>query len=299
MGGVSLDFLDPLARDLVVKALAAVVDHPDIHQNRFLVGPKAGDEFEYVVGQHLRCAPTPFPQSTRLPINIFSQLQFHGIAEMERAPDSRASWLRFTDAALAWYRAHGGPTDHEIQARIGRVLFDRYGRSGGEPDRAELIRELGLPEERVGRNLDILVDLRYVRPSGAAWSPGGPPPPLTRYSLSKPSGLQWANGGFRPIGVEVAPVVNVELRIEIQNVITEARSADVPPALLEQFEARVRRVEEELAKPEGRFESVKEMMETANQSKELLGPAARFLYRNWDKIQTLADVAGDAAGRML
>lgn len=128
-----------------------------------------------------------------------------------------------------------------------------------------------------------------------------PPDPDRPYYLTKDRGVGWGNTGFPMAGSDQQVSVNlsVELKTEVWIALQEARAAEIPRELLDQFEARLRRVEEELEDPEGRFEPVKEMMETANQSKELLGPAVKFMYRNWDKIQKLGETAADAVSSVL
>ena len=72
------------------------------------------------------------------------------------------------------------------------------------------------------------------------------------------------------------------------------RAADVDPALLERYELLLRRVEEELEKPtgRGRLQTVHDLVETANQSKELLIPTAGFIANHADKIKTFVETIG-------
>lgn len=114
-------------------------------------------------------------------------------------------------------------------------------------------------------------------------------------SLTAPAGVLWATGGFRPIGDpdKQAVAINVDLRVEVRNIIHQVHSAGVDPALLEQYELRLRRVEEELEKPDGqgKLQTVHDLVETANSSKDLLVPTVGFLATHSDKIKTFADGA--------
>lgn len=83
--------------------------------------------------------------------------------------------------------------------------------------------------------------------------------------LTRPAGLLWAERGFPPIGSLDSPTIKVtiDLRVEIHNIIEQARAAELPEAMLLEFEGRLRRVQEELERPQGqgRFQRVKELME--------------------------------------
>ncbi len=277
-----------------MQMLSAVVEHPETYQNRIGVEhASVHGNYEYFLVEQAGAASTPFPQYGVLSMQVMPVLVHYGFVEK----DGTDGWYRFTNKAIDWYRERG-VSNHEIQKRIGEALFERYGRDVDYPTADELVVLLGVTPDRVHRNLEILVDLGYVLPDLHVWMDGMPPPPPSTYALSRSTGLLWANGGFRPIGLDPVPVVNVEVRNEINIAISEARAGDVPRELLERFEARFRRIEEELEKPQGRFEPVKEMMETANQSKDLLGPAVRFLFRNWDKIQQLGETASATADKL-
>ena len=104
MGQLSLHFLDPSAQALVTRMLAVVVDHSDVHMNRFTIRRTKSDEFEYFVGQKRANSPTPFPQYSRLPTNIVPQLMYYRFAEVETAADAPSGWYRFTGEALEWHR---------------------------------------------------------------------------------------------------------------------------------------------------------------------------------------------------
>ncbi len=82
----SLDTLDASSRDLVVKMLAAVFDHPKIHVNRFWVKRSRENAWTYFVGQHSAGAGTPFPQHSQLPVNAVPQLLHLGFVEGDPAP---------------------------------------------------------------------------------------------------------------------------------------------------------------------------------------------------------------------
>ena len=207
------------------------------------------------------------------------------------------------------------PTDEPAGRRRsspanGEYLYQQYQRHGDDPppfDIPVVAKQIQVDEAQVLVQGRVLKDLGLAAEVGQVFVYSGvdemakaPQAPVDLYHLhlSVPDGIRWAAAGFPPIAAIGSSHVNVtlNLRVEIQNTINEARSSDVSRELLEQFEARIRRVEEEMEKPDGRFEAVKEMLDTANQSKDLLGPAIKFLYRHWDRVQQLVDSAADVAG---
>lgn len=289
-----LGFLKADARPVVMAMLSAVADYPEVYDNRVLSGgvrPDRGGGFEYAVAQRNEQGSAPFPQTWRLPDDIMPQLEHFEFVVSEDGPN-RSHWHRFTDEALAWHAIQIQPSDAEVRRRIGRHLYRQFEQPGDELqafDPAVVSAAAEVDEARVVGQARVMQALELVATevpiNGSEFG---------HLQLSKPTGARWAAAGFPDEVGAAGTTVNVtlDLRVEVQNVINEARSTEVPRALLEQFEARVRRVEEQLERPDGRFESVNELMETANQSKDLLGPAVKFLYRNWDRIEHLADAVG-------
>jgi uncharacterized membrane protein len=115
--------------------------------------------------------------------------------------------------------------------------------------------------------------------------------------LTEPEGVRWAAAGFPPIGTLGShhAKVSVSLQVEVRTVLQEVQTAAVDPTVLEQYELRLRRVEEELAKPDGqgRLQTVHDLVETANGSKDLLIPTLGFLATHADKIKTFAEGVGN------
>ena len=310
MGSGDLSFLDPQQQALVRQMLSAVVDHPDKHLNRVMIRPHPDGSFEYFVGQ--RGGTSAFPQYQRLPVNIITPLIGHGWMEAIRDPTMSGSY-RFTEHALEWHHANSGPSEDEIRRRIGGYLYGQFKRHPGEPqpfDVRAIAEQLDVSKEDLIAQGWVLKAAGYVATLGTVRafssregmvSDQEPDPPLHFLHLTQPQGVTWAASGFPPIGEAAAPhvTVNLDLHVQVQAVINQARQAEIPKELLERFELLMRRVEEEFAKPEGRYEPVKGAIETAAASKELMGPLVGFLARNWDRIQGLADAAGDAVGNLV
>ncbi len=284
----ALDFLDDDARRLVKEMLKAVVEHSDIYSNGFSVQRQKDGSFQYYLGNNGR--PGPFTNNQRLPINITDKLVFHGIAGARvnpQWPDDRRS---FTEAALAWQRTFGGLNPDEVRREIGQILYRRHDERAPTYYRSEdIAHEIGVDPARVRRETILLIDAGLVeRRYGDGTEFGA-------LYLTRPLGIRWAAGGSRPIGAIDTPVVNVDLRVEIHNIVEQARATEIPENLLLQFEALLKRVQEELEKPQGqgRFQRVKELMEFAANIKEVAPLAAGFVAAHGDKIQDLVDVAGD------
>lgn len=284
------DKLDPDDATLTKGMLAAVVDHPDIHANSFTVTPSMdGQRFRYFLAMHEGSnTGSPFAQQAGwYPRFIARHLQFLGVIESDPDPKRKGSPYRFTGAALAWHRRHGGPSVDDVRKVIGRHLL-AMSASGLLPyDPESLAHQHHLTIGQVQAETHMLVGAGLIERHREIGTEFG------FLQLSSPEGFRWAAAGYRPISELVSPTinVNVDLHVEVRNTIREAEAANVPRDVLDQFEVRLRRLEDELEEGEGSFDTVKDLIETANSSKDLLGPAIRFLYRHWDKIQTLGDEA--------
>lgn len=285
----ALDFLDDDARRLVKDMLKAVVEHSDIYSNGFSVQRQRDGSFEYFLGKHGR--PGPFTNSRRLPHNITDALVFHGIAGPKVNPQWPESFRSFTDAALDWQRRYGGPDADEVRKRIGRILRRQVGDRPREYRIEEVATEVGVSVDRVRKQTHVLLGVGLVERMLSGDMEFGV------LGLTEPAGLFWAEGRFPPIHSLGSQTINVnlDLRFEIHNIIEQARAAEIPENLLLQFEARLKRVQEELEKPQGqgRFQRVRELMEFAANIKEVAPLAAGFVAAHGDKIHGFVDAAGD------
>lgn len=289
----ALDFLDDDARRLVKEMLKAVVDHPTIYANGFSVDPTRAGDFEYFLGMRAG-GPGPFRNRQRIPANITDELVFHGIAGPKVNPQWPASFRSFTEAALDWQRRYGGPDPDEVHRRIGRFLRGQGGRYQHTKmyEAAEVAGTIGVPEEKVREQTDLLVARGLVESLQIRDDDFG------ILALTVPEGALWAESGFPPIRALNSPTINVtiDLRVEIHNIIEQARAAELPENLLLEFEDRLKRVQEELEKPpgQGRFQRVRELMEFAANTKDVALLTAGFLAGHADKIRGLVDAAGNS-----
>jgi hypothetical protein len=294
------DHLKPDEVRLVKEMLNAVVNHSDAFNNSFTV--ERTGLHAHIRGYQYYLSPkggatSPFRNKQVLPEDFSLVLFDLKFVETERGHNKSGSWFSFTNAALEWHRQYGGPDANEIRKRIGRILYREAG--GGRPKNYQsddIAQEIGSTRERVKFEAEVLRRAGFIEHRYKATSNTD----LGNLMLTEPKGIVWATGGFQPIGDRIAQSVsvNVALQIEVKTIIEQARSADIPAELRERFEARIRRLEEELEKPEGEgnFEKVKDLVETANTSRELLGSIIPLLARHWDKIQSFADAAGTIIG---
>jgi hypothetical protein len=295
MDEYALDFLDPDSRRLVNEMLSAVVEHPNVHTNGVNIRrskSKSGG-FEYFLSAQGDSMATPFRQGQFLLNNIIPLLLHHGFLGEDVGEDHRG-WP-FTDAAFQWYRMFGGPNADQVRKRIGRFLAPHIGnRVPPMYSAEEVAAAINVPLERVRRETHILLGAGLLY---TAFSELGGGREFGAVALSEPEGVRWLAGDCQPIGSLGTSITNVavSLGVEVQTVLQQVRTAEVPPQVLESFEARLRRVEEELAKEngEGDYEKVRDLIETANTSKDLLGSVVPLLAKHWDKIQTFADAAGN------
>ena len=288
----ALDFLDDDAKRLVKEMLKAVVEHPDSYSNGFSVEPKRDGSFEYFLGGYGR--PGPFINNRRLPIDIPGALVHHGIAGDKIDPQWSNNFLSFTDAALNWHRRYGGPDPDEVRRRIGRFIRSQGGRHQHSTmyEAATVAAEIGVAEQQVREQTELLVARRLVESLQMRDSDFG------ILALTVPEGMPWAEARFPPIRSPTSPTINVniDLQIEIHNIIEQARAAELPEALLLEYEARLKRVQDELEKPKGkgRFQRVRELMEFAANTKAVALLTAEFVAGHADGIQGLVDVVESA-----
>lgn len=210
-------------------------------------------------------------------------------------PDLGPPVYRVSEGAMEWFRDTRTFTDDEVREEVGRYILCREKAQRGtlwEYKVDDVAKETGVDPTKVRYQTEYLMRagfLRKVLPinrSDFGW-----------VSFTEPEGLRWAAGGFSSIAYPptTSVTVNLSLKQEIRIVIDQARTAEVPQELMDQYEARLRRLEEELEQPEGRYEAVKDLIETANQSKDLLGPTIPFLFKHWDKIERWLSTATNAA----
>jgi len=178
-----------------------------------------------------------------------------------------------------------------VRRQIGRILRRQVGGRLREYRIEEVATEIGVRANWVREQTHVLLGVGLVErilPGDMEFGVLG---------LTEPTGLLWAEGGFPPIHSLGSQTINVnlDLRVEIHNIIDQARAAEIPQDLLLQFEARLKRVREELEKPQGqgRFQRVRELMEFAANIKEVAPLAAGFVAAHGDKIQGFVDAAGD------
>lgn len=188
----ALDFIvDDDTKRLVKDMLKAVVDHPDIYSNGFEVKNLGNGSFEYFLGGQGR--PGPFLNSRRLPHNITDALVHYGIAGPKINPQWPDSFRSFTEEALEWQRRFGGPEPDEVRRRIGRLLERQLGGQGREYRIEEVAQEIGVSEERVRKEIHILVEAGFIERALGGDAEFGV------LGLGRPTGVLWAAAGFPPI----------------------------------------------------------------------------------------------------
>jgi hypothetical protein len=290
----TLDFLDevhPDAKPLVKRMLAAVADYPNVHHNGFSVS-RTQDGYDYFVAMGGTGGGTsPFRQHQVHPFDVVDLLIHHRIAQAKINPQWPNDFRSFTDRAIEWHHTYGGPDDDEVNKRIGRILYQYVGAVPPSYRIEEVAQKIGVPPERVNRQIRILKAAGFAHSVLAGDVDDG------HLALTEPVGVRWAAAGFPPIGTfnSLALDVSVNLRLDFNAVLRDVRAADVDQALKDQLEIRLRRLEEELEKPEGEgsFDTVKDVVETANNSRQLLESVIPLLVRHWDKVQALSDAAGN------
>lgn len=293
LGEFALDFLNDDEGRLVKAMLKAVVEHGDIYDNGFSVS-REGDHFVYHLANGNR--PGPFQNRQKLPINITDRLIHHKIAGRKINPQWPESFRSFTPAALEWHRQYGGPGSDEVRKKIGQYL-----RTHWRPGEYQMIvpstiaEATGLSFEAIREEIDVLIGIGLVKDEVMAIGQE-----YGSLVLTTPEGLRWALQGYPELRHWSTTTVNVQVDVnigrEIQEILREIRNASIPDALRDQYEARLRRVEDALEAPEGegKYEVVRDLVETANHSRELLVPTINFLGKHLDKLQQLAEAVGQA-----
>lgn len=240
---------------------------------------------------------------------LFPLLERNGwIAPLVGNSDGR----QFSDAALTWAGSAGAVDDHVVRRDIGRLLFARWqgqhhGRLWDHFDPKQIASELGVPMDRVVSQASVLVAVGYAERTVKAgvWSPSMPSPPTPYPESAFPhlrklhltaKGVEWAASGYPPIGAGtmVSVAVTVDVRVEIDAVFDVAVSNGADPELAEQVRQLLLDLSREFDRRpgEGRWETARKTVETANTSKELLIPVIGFLARHMDKLQGLGDLLG-------
>lgn len=287
----ALDFLNDNERRLVTSMLRAVVEHSDIYDNGFSVSPE-GDHFVYHLASGNR--PGPFQNRQKLPTDLTGRLIHHKIAGRKINPQWPESFHSFTPAALEWHRQYGGPGPDEVRKKIGQYLRAHY-----RPGEYQMIVPTTLAEasghslEAIREELHVLIGIGLVKDEVMAIGHE-----YGSLALTTPEGLRWALQGYPELRHWSTTTVHIQVDVnigrEIQEILQEIRNASIPDALRDQYEARLRRVEDALEAPEGegKYEAVRDLVETANHSRELLVPTINFLGKHLDKLQQLADAVG-------
>jgi hypothetical protein len=211
---------------------------------------------------------------------------------------------RFSEGVIAWYLDTRRLSEHDIRALIGKKLYRRFLDSQeSQPfDVEEIAQMLHLTPGQVFNQARVMVQLGYAesKPSRGIWVSGMPlPPPLTQtqqlggFRLSTEGHRWFAAGAPEETATRVPNVtVSVDVHVAVSNVIEAAQESEVDDATKERFELMMRRLEADLQKPDGQgnMQSVKDVLDVANNAKGLLGPAIQFMAQNWDKIDRLGGV---------
>lgn len=215
-----------------------------------------------------------------------------GIEGKELAPT-------FSEGVMKWYLENRRLSEHDIRVLIGRRLRQRF-LAGSEQEPFDLdveAKRIGVSSDDLYYQSRTLMQLDYAKTINvqkALQSDVNQVPTYTRNEILNwlhltKQGHKWATAGYPPesMGLATHVTVNVDVHMAVTNVIEQAQKSDVDEETKERFELMMRRLEVELRKPEGEgsMESVKDVLEVANNAKGLMGPAVKFVADNWDKIQ--------------
>lgn len=289
MDEYALDFLDPEAKRLVKEMLAAIVNYPDVHPNGFAVQRIRSGGYHYSLARH-GGGPSPFQDPQVLPTNIVEVLILHGIARPKIDPQWPERFRSFTEDALDWQRKYGGPSPDEIRRFIGRTIRRQPKGSTAFFDAKAVATEFNVAEEQVQEQTQLLMATGLVESLHRSDTGFG------ILALTVPDGVLWAEKGFPSIHSLSSTNVNVTVDVAVYNIIQQARAADIPEPTLMEFEARLKRVQEELDKPKGQgtFQRVRELMEFGANTKEVALLVSQFIASQSDRIQALVDAVGTA-----
>jgi hypothetical protein len=153
--------------------------------------------------------------------------------------------------------------------------------------------EFNIPESKIRDQVRRLIGTGHVEEERSR------PDDLGILRLTNPTGELWAERGFPPIYGEDRVHVEVTVAVTVNAIIQQARDAGLSRETLLEFEALMRRAQEELEKPrgKGRFERITELMTFAANFKELAPLVGTFLTEHGDKIHGLVDAAGTVITR--
>jgi hypothetical protein len=282
-------------QELAKQLIGLVLDHPNHRVTaQRQKHPTSDHVFHYWVVLNDAGDPPSFP----LPISGRKDILRTLVnIEMAKPVEPNGGAVRFTDMGIAWFVRETKPTSAEIQKHLMMALSNNFRAHRDSQDLNPIY--LNEVAEKIGITVTELIDEAYVlkqmgMPRHSKYVPcqienGG-------MAITK-EGITWVNDGFPDRNSMMMVNINVNVHVDIMTAIQEVRSApDVDPALKLQWEALMHRLEEELDKPKGQgsFETVKEAVEMANSSRQLLGVTIPFLYRHWDKIQSLIDLGSSA-----
>ena len=281
---------------LIMDMLKATTRFPDGHAVGFDVeiawSGNVRTGYQYFLGSSGGQGDPSFENNRTLSRDIFPILRDLEFIIPSQYPNIKGGFWQFTDRALAWYQENSGPSDDEVRKKIGRIIAHTDPTNNWSYYQAEkLAEEVEISPERLSREISVLTHGGFLERRKASGSDLG----LMRFA--PPKGGLWAAADFPPIGTFglQQTTVNVSLHVEVRTIIEQVQTSGLDPALLEQYELRLRRVEEELQKPDGqgRLQTVHDLVETANGSKDLLIPTVGFLASHADKIKTFVEGIGN------
>jgi hypothetical protein len=281
---------------LIMDMLKATVRYPQAHAAGFDVDVvwngtnRTG--YSYFLGSSGGPSDPSFENYRKLSRDITPILRELEFITSSKYPNIKSGFWQFTPRALDWYRENSGPSDDEVRKKIGRIIAQTDPTNNWSYyQAAKLAEEVEISPERLAREISVLTGGGFLERRKASGSDLG----LIRFAL--PKGVLWAAADFPPIGTfgQQQTTVTVSLHVEVRTIIEQVQSSGLDPGLLEQYELRLRRVEEELQKPDGqgRLQTVHDLVETANGSKDLLIPTVGFLATHADKIKTFAEGIGN------
>ncbi|MDQ3654298.1 MAG: hypothetical protein M3457_04370 [Chloroflexota bacterium] len=269
---------DPAAKTLVLQMLAAIVDRPDVHHNRFKYQNAGGGEYTYFVASKRK--GSVFPQYSRLRVNVVDLLRAHGWVENNREPGHVGEMYSFTDDALNWYRNNSGPSDEQVQAEIGRYFKQLEEDEPNEPHRfdAEVVaRKLEIEEKRVVTQTNLLVGAGLLDDTG----PGGSGV-TSFYELSRPVGFLWAAAGFGPIAGLGSTTVNVQVdvTINIRHFLLDVGALAIPKEVKQEAADAADQLQRQPS-----LEKIGKLMELGANTATLVPAILRFFVENGPALQ--------------
>lgn len=294
-----IEQLDVDDRALVTGLLTCIVDRPEVYRNEVRHFSIDGQTTYVVVTR----ADVSGNESCRLvhASNIAPYLASLGVVVQADPPPphvnrrtgrsiSKSSQaFKFTPQAIQNHSDINRLPDNEVQRLIGERLYliwrqqsDR--RNSTEHDFDEFSRRLGVTRQRLMENARVLCELGYATQGKHAENSleNG------NLDLTSPKGVQWANAGCPPIGVDGAPVVNVTVKVTLQQVFQEVRRLDISEEDKEQFELLLRRFEEETRRTQPSYKPLQDLLDMATKVRELAPVLFRFGADHIDDIGRMA-----------